>query len=99
MPDEPLTPPITIRVKRNGPYLIEVTDAARVRIADARDQALAPAPGRIALCRCGGSSTKPFCDGTHKRNGFTDPAPPAVAAEPGSTGRDPAAAAAADRRR
>ena len=24
----------------------------------------------IALCRCGGSSTKPFCDGTHKRNGF-----------------------------
>ena len=26
--------------------------------------------GFIALCRCGGSNIKPFCDGTHKRNGF-----------------------------
>jgi len=26
--------------------------------------------GTIFLCRCGGSANKPFCDGTHKRNGF-----------------------------
>jgi uncharacterized Fe-S cluster protein YjdI len=26
---------------------------------------------RVALCRCGGSANKPFCDGTHRRNGFS----------------------------
>lgn len=26
---------------------------------------------KVALCRCGGSANKPFCDGTHKTNGFT----------------------------
>ncbi|MEN8201866.1 MAG: CDGSH iron-sulfur domain-containing protein [Bacteroidota bacterium] len=25
----------------------------------------------VYLCRCGGSSNKPFCDGTHNRNGFS----------------------------
>ena len=26
----------------------------------------------VALCRCGGSSNKPYCDGTHRNNGFSD---------------------------
>lgn len=36
----------------------------------------------IFLCRCGGSANKPFCDGTHKRNGFQGA--PAVAGVAGS---------------
>jgi CDGSH-type Zn-finger protein len=34
---------------------------------------------RVALCRCGHSRTKPFCDGTHYDVGFADPAPETAA--------------------
>jgi len=27
----------------------------------------------VTLCRCGASTNKPFCDGTHQETGFTDP--------------------------
>jgi 3-phenylpropionate/trans-cinnamate dioxygenase ferredoxin subunit len=65
--------PITITVKQNGPYLIAGDDVAQVRIVDATGQPLVSPKGSgktIALCRCGGSVTKPFCDGTHSRIGF-----------------------------
>ena len=40
--------------------------------ASLADGSGAPIPNQpyVALCRCGGSSTKPFCDGTHLTNGF-----------------------------
>jgi CDGSH-type Zn-finger protein/truncated hemoglobin YjbI len=55
-----------IRVAQDGPYL--VTNAG-----DLRDGLGQPLPMRpqLALCRCGGSQLKPFCDGAHARNGFS----------------------------
>ena len=50
----------------NGPYLLE---NARLRRASGETW---PAGKGVALCRCGGSQKKPFCDGTHGRNGFRD---------------------------
>ena len=67
----------TIRVRQNGPYLIEGDEVA---VVDWNGNAYQPARRPIALCRCGGSTTKPFCDGTHSRAGFQA----AEAAVPGS---------------
>ena len=62
---------ITIRVKRNGPYMIALEDAGQVPILDAEGKTLVPEAGRsIVLCRCGASSTKPFCDKSHRTVGF-----------------------------
>jgi len=54
----------TITPTPDGPLRIDgpVTLAAR----DGRTSTADP----MLLCRCGGSSTKPLCDGTHRRNGF-----------------------------
>ena len=66
--------PITIRVKRNGPYVIAVEEAHDVVILDSDGNVCVPEAGRsIALCRCGGSATKPFCDKSHREIGFCDP--------------------------
>ena len=44
-------------------------DAFGVRVLDAEGAVLYEGE-KAALCRCGGSGNKPFCDGTHKKNGF-----------------------------
>jgi CDGSH-type Zn-finger protein len=61
---------VKITVRNNGPYrvedpegLIELVDAAGTPF----DLTGKPT---FALCRCGASVTKPFCDGTHSRIGF-----------------------------
>ena len=59
--------PPGIVTAKNGPYL--VTNAAAVR--NHLGETL-PLPPQLALCRCGGSASKPFCDGTHATSGFTD---------------------------
>lgn len=56
---------VTIEVIENGPYI--VTGAVELKDSDGKSY---PAKQRIALCRCGASTTKPFCDGTHSKIGF-----------------------------
>jgi len=57
----------TIKVLQNGPYLVEGDAAALV---DWNGVAYPIRKRPFALCRCGASTTKPFCDGTHSRMGF-----------------------------
>jgi CDGSH-type Zn-finger protein len=57
----------TIKLRRNGPYVIEGSD---VKVVDWEGREYTPDRLPIALCRCGASSRKPFCDGTHARIPF-----------------------------
>ena len=57
---------VTITTQENGPYLVR----GPVRIFDADGNEFHVEKQVVALCRCGGSTTKPFCDGTHSRKGF-----------------------------
>ena len=58
---------VTIKVLQNGPYLVQGDDVA---VVDWNGAAYQVAKRPFALCRCGGSTTKPFCDGTHSKTGF-----------------------------
>lgn len=55
---------VTIKIRDNGPYVVD----GDFTLTDAQGN---PIPiVKRALCRCGGSMTKPFCDGTHSKIGF-----------------------------
>ena len=58
---------VEITVRTNGPYLVR----GPIRLLDASGNEF-DLGGRetFALCRCGGSTNKPFCDGTHSKIGF-----------------------------
>lgn len=58
---------ITIRLRPNGPYVIDSDD---VRVIDWNGVEYPIERRPVALCRCGASTTKPFCDGTHSKIGF-----------------------------
>jgi CDGSH-type Zn-finger protein len=63
MQDDTL-PQVTIRIRDHGPLVVE--GPARVIDADGNELTIPPGKPAIALCRCGLSERKPFCDGTHK---------------------------------
>lgn len=60
-------PPAEIRAMKNGPLLVK----GNCLLIDREDKEIASC-GPFALCRCGGSKKKPFCDGTHLMIGFDD---------------------------
>jgi CDGSH iron-sulfur domain-containing protein 3 len=68
MTNESSAPPaVVIKTVDNGPYQVK----GPIRLVD-HDNNVYDLEGRRThlLCRCGKSATKPFCDGTHKREGF-----------------------------
>lgn len=69
-----------ITVRKNGSLLVEGDDVTLVDWNGA-EYALPKRP--FTLCRCGASTRKPFCDGTHSRVGFAA----AEEAVPGSSDR------------
>jgi CDGSH-type Zn-finger protein len=67
MSDDSKAPANAARLTASGPLML----SGRIRYAAAPGAAAAEYT-QVALCRCGASSTKPFCDGSHGRIGFAD---------------------------
>ena len=66
-----MTTPVVITVRKNGSLLV----TGDVQLIDHEGKPIARINDKpnIALCRCGHSARKPFCDGAHKTCGFQDP--------------------------
>jgi CDGSH-type Zn-finger protein len=65
-------PGATITPYRDGPLIVR----GAFRLTDQDGREIDPGRDTVALCRCGKSGIKPFCDGTHKRSGFSAPSAP-----------------------
>lgn len=57
---------VTIKTREDGPYKV----TGPVSLTDAAGVPYPHVEGPLALCRCGRSRTKPYCDGSHRRTGF-----------------------------
>lgn len=55
---------VRITIRPNGPLVVD----GDFMLVDENGNEFAPR--KKALCRCGGSTTKPYCDGTHSKIGF-----------------------------
>jgi CDGSH iron-sulfur domain-containing protein 3 len=67
--DSAVFPATVLRVRPDGPNVV----SGDVVVTGARSMG-AKKSATVVLCRCGMSKDKPFCDGTHTRIGFKDPA-------------------------
>lgn len=60
---------VSIRIRDNGPFLVE--GSFTLLDGEGNPVPLDPNKPAFALCRCGASANKPFCDGSHKGCGFS----------------------------
>lgn len=67
-----MKPAVTITPYRDGPLIVR----GPVQLRAETELPVHPGRGPLALCRCGKSKRKPFCDGTHKLVGFRAPGAP-----------------------
>ena len=58
---------VSVKIKDNGHYVI----SGDVTNVDDEGKKLSWTGSAVALCRCGESTNKPFCDGTHNKAGFS----------------------------
>jgi len=79
MPDTHIKKEPEIRITKNGPYMVSgsIPLSSQTLVCNFSGDAVAwkegehyPVQESYALCRCGGSHNKPFCDGTHLKNHF-----------------------------
>jgi uncharacterized Fe-S cluster protein YjdI/CDGSH-type Zn-finger protein len=66
-PEAPGAAPASVKVLAKGPYLLKW----HIEIVDA-EGTVARRVDKVALCRCGHSRNKPFCDGSHHKAGWDD---------------------------
>ncbi|PDP87817.1 hypothetical protein CQJ94_09830 [Glycomyces fuscus] len=60
---------VSVTTCPDGPLLLR----GPFTLLDGDGEAIPKGRRTVALCRCGGSAIRPFCDGTHKEIGFTAP--------------------------
>ncbi len=59
---------VTIRIRDNGPLVVE--GPVTINDAEGKTFPIAADKPAVALCRCGHSANKPFCDGSHRGGNF-----------------------------
>ena len=59
--------PVNVKIMKDGPIVVD----GKFQVIGGDDQLLKPAL-MTSFCRCGNSKSQPYCDGTHRKAGFTD---------------------------